>query len=179
MSDAFIIILFSLPPLLFLYLVAVYLRTRVPIILTPKKYLPTLLREIPVAGKTVYDLGCGTGRVLFAARQSGARAAVGFELSPLHVWYIRIKSRLTGVAVTVHQEDIFFADIKEADIIYLFLVKPVVRKVWPKIVREAKRGAQVVVLSDDIGVKWDKVIKTRPDSEQSTKFYVYKVVGGK
>jgi SAM-dependent methyltransferase len=49
-------------------------------------------RRIGVAGKRVYDLGCGYGRVLLIARRLGA-VPVGVELDPLRWLICRIRCR--------------------------------------------------------------------------------------
>ncbi len=126
-----------------------YLRTRVPYIPTPRKRIPFIFEHLSIRPETViYDLGCGKGDILFAAEKRGAKKLVGFELSPLHVWYIRLKALIIRSKVKVHRSDFFGADISEADVIYLFLVKKIVQKLWPKIKTEAKRGVRVVVLCD-------------------------------
>ena len=68
------------------------------------------------------------------------------------------------------------ANIQEADIIYLFLVKPVLLKVWQKLRKEAKKGAIAIILSDAIpGVSYKKMIDTNPDKKKSSKIYIYQL----
>jgi len=101
---------------------------------------------------------------------------IGFELSPLHAWYGIIKAKILKSKANIHCQDFLKADIREVDIIYLFLVKPVLIKAWQKIQKEAKKGALVVVLSDEIpGAKYQKVFKSAPDRKDSTKVFIYEV----
>lgn len=151
MSRAILIILFILPPAYFVYLVSIYIRTRVPYVVTPRKRLPLIMEHLHITPNTVmYDLGCGKGDVLFAAEKFHPKKLVGFELSPLHAWYAQIKAKILDSEVQIYRRDFFTADISDADIIYLFLVQSMVEKIWVKIQKEAKPGAKVVVLANTI-----------------------------
>lgn len=151
MQTIILTILFLLPPAYLIYLVAVYTRTRVPYVRTSRARLPLIMKEMNIGHETViYDLGCGKGDVLFAAEKFHPKKLVGFELSPLHVWYGKIKAFLGRSKVQIYCRDFFLADIGEADIIYLFLVQSAINKVWPKIQKEAKPGTKLLVLSSRI-----------------------------
>ncbi|MEK7084502.1 MAG: class I SAM-dependent methyltransferase, partial [Patescibacteria group bacterium] len=85
MYRALVIFLFILPPAYLVYLIVLYIRTRVPYVVTPKKRLPFILDHMGITPETViYDLGCGKGDVLFAAEKFHPKKLIGFELSPLH-----------------------------------------------------------------------------------------------
>src|SRR3990167_2385365 len=71
-------------------------------------------------GQKFYDLGCGDGKIVFAAAKTGAQA-VGFEISLLP--YLIAKTRSFFVKnAEIEFRDFWNADISNADIVYLFLV---------------------------------------------------------
>lgn len=176
MNKIFIYFIFLLPPLYLLYLILVYFKTKVPHVATPKKYFPVIFENINITGQSViYDLGCGNANFLFAAEKFSPKELIGFELSPLHSSYAKIKAKILKSKIKIYRKDFFKADIGSADIIYVFLVKPVVIKLWEKIKKEAKQGALIIVLSDKIpGVECEKIVKTNPRKEKGSHIYIYK-----
>ena len=170
-------LIFTLLFIYLLYLVILYLFTKVPIILTNKKYFPVIFSEVPIPkGGIVYELGCGKADFLFSAEKYGPQKLIGYEMSPLHAAFANIKARMIGSKVEVHWQDFFKADISEADYIYLFLVQKISDKAWLKIAREAKKGAIVLYLSDIITKeKPFKVFKTQPHKKRSSLIYTYRV----
>ncbi len=151
MTRIILIFLFLIAPTYFVYLVAIYMRTRVPYVITPRACLPKIMKELHITRDTViYDLGCGKGDVLFAAEKFHPKKLVGYELSPLHAWYAQIKAWILRSNAQIYRRDFFSADISDADIIYLFLVQSVVEKIWVKIQKEARPGTRVVVLANTI-----------------------------
>ncbi|MFH1822381.1 MAG: class I SAM-dependent methyltransferase [Patescibacteria group bacterium] len=177
MDKIFLIIIFLFPLGYLLYIIILYKKTKVPYVVTPKKYIPIILENLKVKPETIiFDLGCGKGSFLFAASRLKPKKLVGYELSPLHAWYARIKNKLLGKKIEIYRKDFFTADISQADIIYLFLVPAMVEKIWKKIKKEAKVGTQVVILSDKLsGVECEKIIKTNPKKAHSSKIYFYKI----
>jgi hypothetical protein len=177
MLKIFIIFLYSLPIAFFLYLVLTYFKTRVPYVTTSKKYFPVIFENMKITPETViYDLGCGAGSFLFAAEKLKPKKLVGFELLALHAWWGRLKAKILKSKVKIYRRDFFKANLSEADIIYLFLVKSIVLKVWEKIRKEGKRGALIVTLSDEIpDVKYLKKFKTEPKDKNSSECFVYQI----
>jgi SAM-dependent methyltransferase len=170
-------IIFSLPILYFVYLVLLYFRAHVPFVTTARRYIPVIFKAVPITPQTVlYDLGCGKGDFLFEAEKYHPQELVGFELSPLHVWYARAKAKLMKSKVKFIRQDFFTADISHADTIYLFLVKPVLDKTWVKITNECKAGTVVLTLGDKIdGESELKEIVLEPSNNKSSRVWVYRV----
>jgi len=56
-----------------------------------------LLEETEVAGRTVLDVGTGTGVLSFAALRLGARSAVGFDVDPAAALQARAAAALNGL----------------------------------------------------------------------------------
>src|SRR5665213_1201424 len=92
-------------------------------------YLPTLNAQRQTAlelldlkpGQTLYDLGCGDGRMLRAAAKVGLNA-VGYEMSPILVLIARIINWPYRKQVKVIMGNYWAADISRADGIFVFLL---------------------------------------------------------
>lgn len=117
-------------------------------------WVPTKLRTVRRmlemaevrAGETVYDLGSGDGRVLFAAaRMFGARA-VGIELDPLRVLWTRGVAWLLGIRnrVEVRQGDFFTQELRDADVVVCYLLTSTNRRLADKLLEELRPGTRVV-----------------------------------
>lgn len=118
--------------------------TGVPYVPTP----PFVVREmIALAGiqprETVYDLGCGDGRLLRAAKGcEPSIRAIGFELSPVPYGLAKAKGIRTGISV--HFRSFFDAPLGDADVIFLYQLPHIMRWLQPKFDRELQRGTRVV-----------------------------------
>jgi precorrin-6B methylase 2 len=97
-------------------------------------------------GETLYDLGCGDGRVLLIASHTFGARAVGVELSIPIFLLAKIKCRLLRASeVEVRLGNMFKADISDADVIFLYGVPATLKHtVRQKLERELKPGARVV-----------------------------------
>lgn len=103
-------------------------------------YLPTLDAQRRTAldmldlkpGQTLYDLGCGDGRMLKAAAGRGLNA-VGYEMSPLLVLIARLVNFRHRKQVKVVLGDYWRADISEADGIFVFLLDKYMAKLDRKV----------------------------------------------
>lgn len=122
----------------------------------------------------VYDLGSGDGRILIAAAKAVGCKAVGYELDAELVAVSRRKAQAEGVAelVTVRQADIFTADLKDADVVALYLLPQQIEKLVPQL-NQMKPGSRVVSHQFEIpGVKADQVLELKSD-ETGAKHTLY------
>ena len=97
-------------------------------------------------GDTVYDLGAGTGALVFrAARARGARV-VGVEVEPIRVLILRLRRRLgTGAdRITIHWGNLFRLDFRPATVVTAFLWPGAMERLRPKFEEELTEGARVV-----------------------------------
>jgi len=95
----------------------------------------------------VYDLGSGDGRIaIAAARDCGARRAVGIEIDPNHVRQSRENARKARVKGRVEfiQGDLFTTDFRQADVVTLFLGHEPNIKLRPKMLTALKPGTRIV-----------------------------------
>lgn len=168
--------LFTLPLLYFFYHVLTYFQTKVPIVKTPKKYYQELFNNFPIPKNSViYELGCGRGDFLFQVEKFFPKKLVGVEMAFLHILYAKIKAKIKKSKIEFLRQNFFAINLSDADIVYLFLVEPIVVQIWDKIKKETKPGTIVIVLSDKI--KTEKAflkIPTKPKNKNTTYYRLYR-----
>jgi ubiquinone/menaquinone biosynthesis C-methylase UbiE len=100
------------------------------------------------SGETIYDLGCGDGRILFAAAQNFGAKGVGVELSDVLVKRARERVDLLGLQdqVKIVQGDMLQVNVSEANVVALYLLTEANDQLRPKLERELKPGSRVVSL---------------------------------
>lgn len=95
----------------------------------------------------VLDLGCGDGRILFAAvREFGAKKAIGYEMRPelLNEVYNQVMSMGLEDKITLYNEDLMKANLCEATVITIYLTDDGNEKLKPKIIKEAGKWTKIV-----------------------------------
>lgn len=118
----------------------------VPFLPTHRKQARKMMELAQIkSGMKVIDLGSGAGRLLFMAARCGVQA-IGYELNPFLVLWTRLIIFLTGKTgqVKVFYRSIYDADIAEADVIFLFLYPPHMKKLERKIFSETKPEVKVL-----------------------------------
>lgn len=150
--------------------------TRVPSVNVPGKNYHLIFKNLKFRpGDKFYDLGSGNGKVLLEAERYGLHP-IGCELSllPYLATKLRILSELSKAEVRLG--DFFKINLKEADIIYCFLVDKVMPEVKNLIERKAKKGTQVVSYGFRFpGWKPRKVVKTNSKSKTASEIYFYRI----
>lgn len=98
----------------------------------------------PKPGEKMYDLGCGDGRIVIeAAKRFGVRG-VGVELSILQAMAAWIRNKIVRTDVRVRWANLFKVDLRDADLVYLFLMPDTYGKIRSKLEAELKPGTRVV-----------------------------------
>lgn len=93
----------------------------------------------------VYDLGCGDGRIVVAAAKKFGCRAVGVDIDPMRVKEARalVEKNEVGDLVRIEQADIFSVDLGDADVVALFLLPNLNRKLIPQL-EKMKPGSRIV-----------------------------------
>ncbi len=95
-------------------------------------------------GHIFYDLGCGDARAVCAAARAGARAT-GFEVSLFPYLLARVRiARGKNLLARVRYKDFWHANLREADVVYFFLMPKIYPKLKEKFERELKPGAKII-----------------------------------
>ena len=123
-------------------------------------------------GKVFCDLGSGDGRLVIAAALRGAKAR-GVEIdrtrvlySRFWIWLLRIKN------AEVIEGNLFDQDLRDVDVLNLYLLPQTNEKLIPKLEQELKKGTLVVATGFKVG-DW-KPVKIDPNGVRYGPIYVYK-----
>jgi len=97
-------------------------------------------------GETIVDLGSGDGRLLFASAKKGARA-IGYEINPLLIFLTLLHAKLKGLSdnIVVIRRNLWKADLKVADVIFVYAKRKTMQKFEDFVYKNAKSGTRIVV----------------------------------
>src|ERR1035437_4586244 len=97
-------------------------------------------------GDLIYDLGCGDGTALITAAKEFGANGVGIEIDPLRYWISKIRIQRNGLSkrVKVIRKDFFKQNIKDADVVFVYLVPKALEKLLPKFKKELKKGTRII-----------------------------------
>ncbi len=136
------------------------------VVLFGAPYLPTLKKQTDVAidlldlkkGETLFELGCGDGRVTKAAAKRGLKV-VGYELNPILVLIAKIHTWKYRKDVHIIWGDYWKVDWSKADGIFVFLLDKYMKKLDTKIVQSKTKNVKLVSFAFKVPGK--KPIKER------------------
>lgn len=114
---------------------------------TPRAAVEKMLRFAEVGpSDTVYDLGAGTGAIVFRAARIYRARVVGVEVEPIRVGILRLRRRLGPFAdrIAIHWGDFFHLDYHSATVVTAFLWPGAMTRLRPKLEAELPAGARVV-----------------------------------
>ncbi len=144
-----------------------------PYVASPTRVMDRMLELANIKpGETLYDLGCGDGRILIAAVRKYKVNAVGIEISPKLVAKASASIRKAGLEskARVIQGDVLSVDPAGADVVYLYLSTRANEQLRPRLEAYLKAGARVV--SHDYPVPGWKPTKVE-ETEGSQKHMIY------
>lgn len=119
----------------------------VPFVATPSKVVDKMIGMAALnEGDVVYDLGCGDGRIVFAAVEHKGVRGVGYDLDPARIEECRQKAKAAGLEerTEFHEQDIFTVDLSPATVVTLYLVPEVNNRLLPKLLRELRPGTRIL-----------------------------------
>jgi WD40 repeat protein len=141
-----------------------------------RREAPLELAEVKKAD-LVYDLGSGDGRIVIAAARLGS-TAVGVEWDKDLVKESLAKAKEAGVEklATFEHGDLFEADFSKADVVAVYILPTMLKKLTPKL-NKLKAGSRIVSHAFAIpGVKPARVVEfTSEEDDISRKLYLYTV----
>jgi tRNA G37 N-methylase Trm5 len=128
-------------------------------------------------GEKVYDLGSGDGRVVIAAAQKYDVKAVGIEISSRLVKQSQEEIKRLGLEekASVEHGDVFDADLKDADVVILYLLRDSNNTLKPKLEKSLKPGTRVVSHDYEIA-GWKPIAEERIEAhKRQHRIYVYRM----
>lgn len=120
--------------------------TGAPFAPTPIKIINQALKLARVnKNDVVYDLGAGDGRLLISAAKGGARS-VGWEMNPFLFIISLLRIKIGGVSnnANIHLGNFWNKNLKEATVIFVFILPEYMSKLETKLKKELKPGTKVV-----------------------------------
>ncbi|MBY0459047.1 MAG: class I SAM-dependent methyltransferase [Gemmataceae bacterium] len=157
----------------------------VPFVPTNEKVVSAMLKLAAVKeGETVYDLGCGDGRIVITAvKEFKAKQGLGIDFNPerLKDCEKRVKDeKLTDEQVkklTFKQGDVLKmteADFKDVDVVTLYLLPDVNKRLMPVLKKGLKPGARVVSHDFDMG-DWKEDKKEEVTADRTHTIYLWTI----
>jgi SAM-dependent methyltransferase len=143
-------------------------RLDVPYVPTPNPVVDGMLKLAGVSsGDTVYDLGCGDGRIVIAAAKAYGAKGVGVDINPERIEEARSNARSAKVEdkVRFEENDLFKANIANATVVTLYLLPDVNLRLKAKLLKELKPGTRIVSHSFDMG-DWKPEKEERVEGRQ-------------
>ncbi len=147
---------------------------RVPFAKTPQKNVKLIIDQLNLKpGNIFYDLGCGDGRFLIEAEKKGVKA-YGFEISPWAYLRGQINLFFHKSQTKIFYKNFYNADLKDADVIFCFLMDKVMSNVEEKLKKELKPKALVVSYCFKMP-NWQpiKTININKNDNKASKVYLY------
>jgi uncharacterized protein (TIGR03000 family) len=145
------------------------------------RYVPTpddIVKKMLELGKltkddTVFDLGCGDGRLVIAAAKAGAKKGVGIDLDPERIKESKANVDREKLAdkVEIRQGDLLeVKDLDTANVVLMYLSDELGKIIQPKLMKDLKPGTRVVSHRFTIG-DWkpdQTIVVTGEDGEEYT-----------
>ncbi|MHC4728099.1 MAG: SAM-dependent methyltransferase, partial [Planctomycetota bacterium] len=126
---------------------------------TPQDVVDKMLEMAEIKeGDVIYDLGCGDGRIVVTAAKKYGVKAFGFDINPKRVRESleNVRKSNVGHLVTIKQEDIFTLDLREANVVTLYLLPSLNVKLMPQL-EKLRPGSRI--LSHDFDMRGAKPIE--------------------
>lgn len=143
----------------------------VPLVPTEKRVIKKIAELADLKdGETVYDLGCGDGRVIEALAQEKKITAIGVDVSRIIICLAKIRRLWKKSPIQLLRKNFFDQDLSDADVVFCYLFPRFMKKLQEKFERELKPGARVISYSFPM-IEW-KALKTLSTREKSPKHFL-------
>jgi SAM-dependent methyltransferase len=149
------------------------IRNRVPYVVLPEGAMRVVAEKLAVrTGDTVYDLGCGDGRVIvmLQKQQPGAKY-VGVE----NDWIVWLRARWTlKRPVRLVHGEISQTPLAPADRVFVYLGPEMMAELEPRFERELKSGSRVVSVQFPLPHRRpDETVELPQSKRYAARLFVY------
>jgi hypothetical protein len=114
---------------------------------TPRRVVAAMLDRAEVGpDDVVYDLGAGTGAIVFRAARERRSRVVGVEVEPVRIAILHLRRRLGGPRdrVTIRWGNLFDLDFRPATVVAVFLWPAAMARLRPILEAQLRAGSRVV-----------------------------------
>ncbi len=129
----------------------------VPYVPTPPEVVSKML-ELARVGKsdTLYDLGCGDGRIVVTAASKYGARGTGIDINPQRIEEARANARAAGVEdrVDFRVGNLFETNLSPATVVTLYLLPDINLRLRPQLWQQLKVGTRVVSHDFNMGEDW-------------------------
>ena len=143
-----------------------------PYVTTTIKQVMKIMHAYPFPHHAyVIELGSGDGRFLRYAAKEYKADGYGVDLNPVVIFWSNILARIDKVKIRFYRKNIFSVPLKDADVVYLFLLPEVIVKLKPKLEEELKKGSLVITHGFRIDGWEERLLYLLPDKPFFTFYY--------
>jgi SAM-dependent methyltransferase len=132
-------------------------RLDVPYVPTPQEVVDKML-DLARVGKndTLFDLGCGDGRIIVTAAKARGARGTGIDIDPVRIAEATDNAKKAGVSdrAKFRVGDLFKTDFSTATVVTLYLLPNINAKLRPQLWKQLKVGTRVVSHAFDMGSEW-------------------------
>lgn len=172
----FIIIIILALTSLYLMLLTFSFLKGAPYVPTRNKDFDKVFYKIDIKkGSNVVDLGCGDGRVLFYLAKKYQVNGFGYDINPWLISWAKIISKIKEYDLQFKREDVRNADLKNADIIYIYLFPKLIEELKEKLTQQTKK--EVIIISHAFRIKELNNFKEIENNGEKFKTFIYKRLG--
>ncbi len=114
---------------------------------TPASAVASMLGLAHVGpGDVLYDLGAGTGAIVFRAAEDFGARVVGVKVEPIRMAWLRWRRRRSPARdrIELRRGNIFRVDLREATVVALFLWPGAMARLRPLLTAQLRPGSRVV-----------------------------------
>jgi SAM-dependent methyltransferase len=147
-----------------------------PLVPTSQKVTERMIALANIqSGDRVYDLGCGTGTILFGVVKRSPRdiKCIGYDLVRPAIWFAKMKIFFVetrhGASLQFECRDFFTVDVSDADVIFCYLLPEVMQKIYTEKWETLKSGCKII----SHGFPIHTLQPTHEASVGKEKIYVY------
>ncbi len=140
-----------------------------------KKVCEIIKKHHPHA-KTFYDMGCSRGAFALAIQKSFPHLKVcGVDNNRWRIFLCKIRAHITKQPVLFTHQDLFTLNLREVDVVYLYLLRSLMPILEKKLLAELKPGA-IVIINTGFFPNWKPITYyvINPNHEEFEKIFVYK-----
>ena len=148
-------------------------RMGAPYVPSSNRRLQDILSHAHIGPSDVFlDLGCGDGRVVFAASRKYGCKGRGIDISKPLIWVARLFAKIYGLSSKCEfkAEDIRKTHLADATVIYIFLFPQLVEQMQDRLMSLAS-GTRIISHGFTLNFLEKKLTHVRQDKPFSTYYY--------